>query len=69
MLQQISYQEKTSQFINGLVVVQSLNFKETSGEWIESLISFITSPEVAECHLVGAVNHTYQEVSTKHRTT
>ena len=26
MLQQISYQEKTSQFINGLVVVQSLNF-------------------------------------------
>ena len=45
--------------------MQSLKSKNTYGKSIESLIRFITPPEVVECLLVGMVNDTYQELSTK----
>ena len=38
------------------------------GKWIESLICFITQPEVAVCLLVGMVNDTYRELSFKNNT-
>ena len=57
--------EKASWLIAGSAGVQSLKSKGTCGEWIESLIHFITPPEVVECLLVGMVKDTYQELSTK----
>ena len=45
--------------------MQSLKSKNTYGKSIESLIRIITPPEVVECLLVGMVNDTYQELSTK----
>ena len=57
--------EKASWVIDGLAAVQSLKSKETYWEWIESLIQFITPHEVVECLLVGMMNDTYQELSTK----
>ena len=56
---------KASWLINGLAAVQSLKSKGTYGEWTESLIHFITPPEVAECLLAGMVNDTYRELSIK----
>ena len=48
--------------------MQSLKFKDTCGERIESLIRFITPPKLAEHLLVGMVNYTYRELSTKNKT-
>ena len=48
--------------------MQSLKSKDTYGEWIESLIRFITQPKLAEHLLVGMVNYTYRELSTKNKT-
>ena len=60
--------EKASWLIDGLAAVQSLKSKDTYGEWIESLIHFITPLEVTECLLVGMVNNTYRELNTKYST-
>ena len=57
-----------SWLIDGLAAVQSLRSKDIYREWIESLICFITPLEVAECLLIGMVNDTYQELSTKNDT-
>ena len=51
--------EKASWFMDGLSAVQSLKSKDTYGEWIESLIRFITPPKLAKCLLFGTVNDTY----------
>ena len=59
---------KASWIIDGLAAVQSLKSKGTYGEWTKSLIHFIAPPEVPECLLVGMVNDTYQELSTKNST-
>ena len=48
--------------------MQSLKSKYTHGEWIESLIRFLTPPKLAECLLVDMVNDTYSELSTKNNT-
>ena len=63
-----SIPKRATWLIDGLAAIQSLKSKETYGEWIESLLRFITPPEIAECLLIGMVNDTYQELSTKNNT-
>ena len=60
--------EKASWLIDGSAAVQSLKSKDTYVEWIESLIRFITPLTLVECLLVGMVNDTYRELSTKNST-
>ena len=60
--------EKVPWLIDGLAALQSLKSKDTYGEWIESIICLITPPEVAVYLLVGMVNDTYRELSTKNNT-
>ena len=60
--------EKASWLIDSLAAMQSMKFKDTCGEWIESLIRFITPPKLAEHLSVGMVNYTYRELSTKNKT-
>ena len=60
--------EKASWLRDGLAAVQSLESKDTYGEWIESLIPFIIPPKLTECILVRMVNDTYRELSTKNNT-
>ena len=60
--------EKASWLIDGLAAVSSLKSKDTYGECIKSLIRFITPPKLAEYLLVGMVNDTYRELSTKNHT-
>ena len=50
---------------DGIAAVQSMKSTKTYGEWIGNLIRLITPPEDEECLLVGMVNYTYQELSTK----
>ena len=60
--------EKAPRLIDDLANIQSLKSKDSYGEWIKSLIRFITPPKLAECLLVGMVNDTYRELSTKNNT-
>ena len=57
-----------SWLIDGLAAFQLFISTETYGGWIESLMLFITSPEVAECSLDGTVNITNRELNIKSKT-
>ena len=52
---------------DGIAAVQSMKSTKTYGEWIENLIRLITPTKDEECLLVGMVNFTYQELSTKNK--
>ena len=57
--------KKASWLVDGMAAVQALKWKKTNGEWIESLLCFITPPVVAEAVLVAVVNDTYKQFSVK----
>ena len=59
---------KVSWLIDGLAAFQLFIHTETYGGWIESLMHFITSPEVAECSIVGTVTVTNRELNIKNKT-
>ena len=44
--------------VDGMASVQTLKSKKTYGEWIESLIRFITPPDIVEAALLGLINDT-----------
>ena len=52
-------------FVDGLAAVRSLKPKETYGEWIDSLLRFITPPNIACATVTGMVNDTYLKYSAK----
>ena len=60
--------QKASWLIDGLAAVQTLKSKSTYGDWLISLMRFMTPPDVAEAILVGMANDTYQELNAKSST-
>ena len=55
----------TAWFIDGLSAIRSLKPKETYEEWIESILMFITPPDIAEATVIGMINDTYSQLSAK----
>ena len=54
--------KKAAWHVDGMAAVQTLKSNKTYGQWIESIIRFITPPDTAEAALLGMINDTYNNV-------
>ena len=57
--------KKSSWFIDGMAAVRTMKSKIKYEEWIESLLRFITPPDLAEAVFLAMVNDTYHKLSAK----
>ena len=57
--------QKAVWFVDGLAAIRSLKPKDTFEEWIDTLLRFITPPDIAEASVIGMINDTYSSYSTK----
>ena len=57
--------KKAAWHVDGMAAVETLKSNKTYGEWIESIIRFITPPDIAEAALLGMINDTYNKCSAK----
>ena len=57
--------QKAAWFVDGLAAIRSLKPKDTFEEWIDTLLRFITPPDIAEASVIGMINDTYSSYSTK----
>ena len=57
--------QKAAWFVDVLVAIRSLKPKDTFEEWIDTLLRFITPPDIAEASVIGMINDAYSTYSTK----